>query len=96
MRRRAIEGLGTWQLLAIVLSTWSDRRSFSTAHPPLVAQVMLTMVRAVVLSPPVARLTCVASPLLRMLEFLEISQSSTVSPRWSVDWRSSQGDEVGV
>ncbi len=60
MRRRKIEGLGTMQLTVIVLGRWSDRRSSSTAHSPLVSQMPLTLIRAGVLSTSVA-LTVVAS-----------------------------------
>ncbi len=87
------EGFGTWQLTAIVMGRWSDPRSSPTVHSALVAQVLLTMVTSGVLSPPVARLTCVGSPLLRMLACLEIGQSSTVSSCWSAGWCSSQREE---
>ncbi len=92
-RRWVTEGVGTWQLTANVMSRWSDPWSSPTAHSALVAHVLLTMVTSGVLSPPVARLTCVVSPLLRMLAYLEISQSSNVSPRWSAGWCSSQREE---
>ncbi len=87
------EGFGTWQLMAIAMGRWSDPRSSPTAHSALVAQVFFTMVTSGVLSPPVARLMCMGSPLLRMLAFLEISQSLSASPRWPVCWCSSQNVE---
>ncbi len=77
-RRWVTEGFGTWQLMPIVLGRWSDPRSSPNAHSSLVAQVLLTMVTPGVLSPPMARLTCLGSLLFRMLMFLKISQSSTV------------------
>ncbi len=92
-RRWVREGFGTWQLTAIVMGRWSDPRSSLTVHSALVAQVLLTMVTSGELSPPVAQLTCVGSLLLRMLACLKISQSSTVSPRWSADLCSPQREE---
>ncbi len=87
------EGFVTWQLMAIVMGRWSDPRSSPTVNSAWVAQVLLTMVTSGVLSPPVARVTCVGSPLLRMLAFLDKTQSSTVSPRWLAGVYSSQREE---
>ncbi len=50
-RRWVAEGFGTWQLTAIVVGRWSDPWSSPTAHSPLIAQVLLTMVTPGVLSP---------------------------------------------
>ncbi len=92
-RRWVTEGFGTWQFTAIVMGMWSDPRSSPTVYSALVAQVLSTMVTSGVLSHPVARLTCMGLPLLRILACLEISQSSIVSPRWSAGWCSSQREE---
>ncbi len=91
--RWVTEGFSTWQLIDIVMGRWCDPRPSPTAHSTLVAQVLLYMVTSSVLSNKVARLTRVGSSLLRMLAFMEMSQSSTVSPRWSAGWCSSQREE---
>ncbi len=75
------------------MGRWSDPRSFPTAHSALVAQVLLTVVTSGVRSSPVVRLTCVGSPLQRMLAFLEMSQSSNVSHLWLACRFSSQKEE---
>ncbi len=74
-RQWVTEGFGTWQLMPIVMGWWSDPGSSPTVHSALVAQVLLTMVTSGVASPHVARMTCLGSPLLKMLACLEIRQS---------------------
>ncbi len=80
--------------MTIVIGGWSDPSSSPTAHSALVAQVLLTMVTSGVLSHPVAQLTCVGSPLLRMLVCLEISPSSTPEGRMGVKIASSYCEQA--
>ncbi len=77
----------------IVMGRFSDTRSSPTFYLAFVAQVLRTIELSGVPRPPVTRLTFVGSPLLFILVFLEMSQSSTVSLRWSARWYSSSNDE---
>ncbi len=74
-----------------VIGRWSISRCAPPVHSALVVQLLSAIVRSVVLSPQVARLTCVGPPLLRILVFLEMGNLSTVSPCWSTGWYSHCG-----
>ncbi len=79
-----------------VIGRWSISRCAPAVHSALVVQLLSAIVTSVVLSPQVARLTCVGSPLLRILVFLAIGDLSTVSPCWSTGWYSHCGGHERV
>ncbi len=80
------EAADTLYLMVVVMGRWSEPRSSPNVHSVPVDQALLIFVLPGLLRPPVPLLIHVASPSLRMLAFWEGRQSSTSSPRYSVDW----------